>query len=180
MDRFRLPFLTALAAVMVCHIRCLADSPQGEYRVKAAFAYNFTQFVEWPAGTFPADDSPFVVAIVGDDPFKGALEELMNDKHVGSRLIVVNHFSSVEQIGQCQLLYIPAGENSEIDAIIRKLGNRPVLTVGETDVMMAAGGGIRLLLVEGRMRFQISPDVLAAVGLKPSAKLMKLARIYSR
>jgi hypothetical protein len=180
MSRSRSGFLMAVAVVLLFGTRCEAEAPTGEYQVKAAFIYNFTQFVEWPANAFTADDAPFIVAIVGEDPFKGALEQLMNDKHVGSRSIVIKHFSSVDQIGRCQLLFVPTAENREVDAISDRIGKNPVLTVGETDVMMAAGGAIRLFLDDGRMRFQLNPDALASARLKASAKLMKLARIYTR
>ena len=43
---------------------------------------------------------------------------------------------------------------------------------------MQAGGAMRLFLEEGRMKFQLAPDVLAESRLRASAKLMKLARIY--
>src|ERR1700733_6570688 len=38
-----------------------------EYRVKAAFLYNFAKFVEWPAHT-GADDT-FVICVLGRSPF---------------------------------------------------------------------------------------------------------------
>jgi hypothetical protein len=176
----KLPRAAAVALVLLFCLPCSAGSAPGEYQVKAAFIFNFTQFVEWPSDAFSSNDSPFVVAVVGDDPFKGALEQLMNDKLVGSRSIVIKHFPSADQVGGCQVLFMAASENGELDAIFGKIGKNPVLTVGETDAMMSAGGAVHLFLEDGRMRFQINPDVLATTRLKASAKLMKLARIYTR
>jgi hypothetical protein len=172
--------VAAVALVLELCLRSGADSAPGEYQVKAAFIYNFTQFVEWPSDAFSSDGSPFVVAVIGDDPFKGILEQLMNDKQVGNRAIVIKHYSSADEIGRCQLLFIGANENEQLDAVLRKTAQNPVLTVGETDAMMSAGGGVHLYLDGGRMRFQINPEVLAGNRLKASAKLMKLARIYTR
>ncbi|HET6247983.1 MAG TPA: YfiR family protein, partial [Tepidisphaeraceae bacterium] len=101
-------------------------------------------------------------------------------KTVQGRHIVVKRFASVDQIQSCHLLFVPAAQDAASEAIVAKIGHAPVLTLGEGDSFMAAGGGIRLFLEEGRMKFQLAPDVLEASKLKASAKLMKLARVYRK
>jgi hypothetical protein len=46
-----------------------------EYRVKAAFLYNFALFTEWPEGTFSDDDSAIVFVVLGEDPFGSILDK---------------------------------------------------------------------------------------------------------
>jgi YfiR/HmsC-like len=167
-------------AVVTATLPCKADAPTREYLVKAAFIYNFTQFVDWPDAAFASKDSPFVVATVGADPFDGALEEAMAGKSVANRSISVQHFASFDDIGPCQLLFVPASQDSSLAALFAKLNGVPILTVGESDAFSPAGGGIRFFLEDKKMRFEISPDPIAAVGIKVSAKLMKLARIYKK
>jgi len=172
---------TGLAVVlfMAIYSPCAADAPREE-QVKAAFIYNFTQFVAWPDDAFPSIDAPFVVAIVGDDPLSQAIEQAMTDKLVNGRRIVVSHFASADRIGRCQLLIVPASQQGAAAAVLAKIGNAPVLTVGDGDDFMTQGGAIRLFVEEGRIRFELAPDILAAARIKPSAKLMKLARIYRK
>jgi hypothetical protein len=168
-----------LVAVSVA-LPCRADTPTREYQVKAAFVYNFTQFVVWPDSAFASKDSPFVVATIGDDPFNGALEAAMNGKSAASRPIVVKHFSSVDDAATCQLLFVPASQDSNLSAVFSRLDKKPILAIGENDAFMAAGGGIRFYIDGNRIRFEIDPDSIAADALKVSAKLMKLARIYQK
>jgi hypothetical protein len=151
-----------------------------EYEVKAAFIYNFTQFIEWPKDALPAGDGPFVIAVIGPDPFEGALEKIFSGKNAAGRAIVTKHFESVEEIGPCQLLFVPAGMDGNARAIMDKVGKSPVLIVGEGESLLAVGGAVRLYLEDGRMRFQISSDALDAARLKASAKLMQLARPYKK
>jgi len=167
----------ALAFGLCCW--CRGDEP-ALARVEAAFIYNFTQFVEWPANTFANKDAPFVVAVVGEDPLSGWLEKAMTGKVAGGRPIVVRHISSAEQIDGCQILFVPAAQDAASQAILAKAAGHPFLTVGQTDAFMHEGGAARLFVEDGRMRFQINPDVVDAAKLKASAKLMKLARIYKR
>ncbi|HET6899288.1 MAG TPA: YfiR family protein, partial [Vicinamibacteria bacterium] len=51
-----------------------ASSPT-EYEVKAAFLYNFARFVEWPPDTFHDGETPFVIAVLGHDPFGSVLDD---------------------------------------------------------------------------------------------------------
>jgi hypothetical protein len=159
---------------------CGADTSTREYQVKAAFIYNFTQFIDWPAGALEKDDSPLVVAVVGNDPFNGALEQAMANKTVGTHPIVVKHFASVDAIDACQLLFVPAAQDGSLGAILSKVGNGRILTVGETDAFIAAGGAIRLYVDGGRMRFELDPDACDAAKLVVSAQLMKLAKIHKK
>ena len=40
-----------------------------EYSVKAVFLYSFGRYIEWPENTFHNESDPFVIGIVGEDPF---------------------------------------------------------------------------------------------------------------
>ena len=65
--------LATLASVTP--LRAAEATPSAEYQVKAAFLYNFAQFVEWPARAFPAPDSPLIIGVLGENPFGTYLEE---------------------------------------------------------------------------------------------------------
>ena len=46
-----------------------AAEPAREFRIKAAFIYNFAKFTRWPAGSFADGEAPFHFCIYGEDPF---------------------------------------------------------------------------------------------------------------
>src|SRR4051812_14257552 len=81
-----------------------ADMP--EYQVKAAFLYNFTQFVEWPETAFTSETAPLVIGILGDDPFKGSLEELVHGEQVKHRSLVIEHYQRIDEVHSCHILFI--------------------------------------------------------------------------
>jgi len=172
--------LGAIIAVLTAALPCRADAPTREYQVKAAFIYNFTAFVQWPDSAFASKDSSFVVATIGTDSFDGALEQAMTGKSVAGHSIVVQHFSSGDNMSSCQLLFVPASEDSSLNNLFAKLNSQPILTVGESEAFSSAGGAIRFFVEDKKMRFEIDPDSINSAGLKVSAKLMKLARIYKK
>src|SRR5688572_25643040 len=56
-----------------------------EYELKAAFLFNFTRFVEWPAQT--NSGGVFVIGIYGDDPFGKTIERAVLGKTIAGRTL---------------------------------------------------------------------------------------------
>jgi preprotein translocase subunit Sec61beta len=156
-----------------------ADGPTREYQVKAAFIYNFAQFVEWPAAAFANEDAPIVIATLGDDPFRGALDLVIQGKSIGKRSLVVRHFAAPEDVKNCHVLFVGAGSEDMLRTVIAKDPARPVLTVGESLQFSNVGGVIRFYEEGNKLRFEIDPRVAEKCGLKISSKLLKLAKIRS-
>jgi len=170
----------AVAVVSTIALPAQADEGAGEYKVKAAFIYNFARFVDWPDTAFSSADAPFVVAVVGKDPFEGILEQLVAGKQVGARRIVVKHFDSADQIGPCQILFVPMSEDDSLSGIIQKVQNSPVLTIGESEDFDSSGGCFRFFTDDNRMRFEINQDAAEQAGLRVSSKLLKLAKLFKK
>ena len=72
------------------HGECAAAT---EYEVKAAFLLNFAKFVDWPASSFPASDSPMVIGVLGDDLFGGIHGNTVRNEKVkgGKEDVIVWH-----------------------------------------------------------------------------------------
>jgi hypothetical protein len=157
-----------------------AEGPSREYAVKAAFIYNFAQFIEWPADAFKDATSPLVIGIVGDDPFQGALEKAVSGKTVGGRAFSIRHLAADDDLKSCHILFLAASESGKTIEILRKLGGLSVLTIGETDDFPWSGGVIRFFLEDNKVRFEINPDAAESSKLKISSKLMKLARLFHK
>src|SRR5437879_10455237 len=76
-----------------------------EYRVKTAFLYNFVKFVEWPDDAFQSAKDPIAICMIGYDPQRRALEDLVRGKAIQGRAIVVRQVSNAEQAKICQVLF---------------------------------------------------------------------------
>ena len=178
--RYKFKALSALVAGLGFALLCGAGEPAPEYMVKAAFIYNFARFIEWPNEVFASGNAPFVIAVVGDDPFKGALEQAVAGKKVGNRNVEIRHFDSVDKIGSCQILVVPTTDDEAEAQILRKVEKDHVLTIGESDNFSSIGGCIRFFAEENKVRFEINTDASDHAGLQISSKLLKLARIFKK
>jgi hypothetical protein len=171
---------TALVAVLGLALLCGSDEPSQEYKLKAAFIYNFARFIEWPASAFSRGDLPFVIGVVGTDPFDGALEQAVAGKLIGSRPVVVKYFTTADDIGSCQILFVATNDEDAQTKILQKVLNQPVLTLGESETFNTDGGCLRFFVENSKMRFEINTDATDRAKLKISSKLLKLARIFKK
>ena len=80
--------------------------PTRENQVKAVFLFNFTQFVEWPANAFSSSDAPFVIGIVGNDPFGNYLEETVKGEKMKDHPLIIQRYRDLRDIQNCHLLFI--------------------------------------------------------------------------
>jgi len=175
----RLPLwsLVLLAvAVHVCSGTAWAQSTVDEYHMKAAFLFHFAQLVEWPADSPNEGGHSLLVCTLGDDPIHGELESTIAGKQIGSRILRIRHMSPLQDTRGCNVLFISKSEGNRIPALLATLQNAPVLTVGDADGFLGAGGMIRLFLEGNKVRFEINRQAAETARLRISSQLLLLSR----
>jgi len=151
--------------------------PPSEYELKAAFLFNFAKFVDWPSNSFANPEAPFLMCVLGPDPFGGALDGALRGKVIAEHPVNVIRVKHVADLAGCQILFVAASESHLLPEILAKLRGHCVLLVGETDDFASSGGAIQFTLEDNRVRFFINPDAVDRAGLKISSKLLALAKI---
>src|SRR5687767_11512924 len=84
--------LSVLAAVVLLWGGSAGAEPPREHQIKAAFVYNFLQFIRWPDGSFKDDKAPIVIGVIDNDAFFDAVTHAVSDKTVNGRIIAVKRF----------------------------------------------------------------------------------------
>jgi hypothetical protein len=150
-------------------------TPSTEYSIKAVFLYHFTQFVEWPEAAFPAPDAPFVIGLVGKNPFGSALHGVVAGESVGRHPLAVRSVDDITAEFRCQILYFTEEGEDLLD--LRRLRTAPVLTVGESDSFYKKGGMIQFVIARRRVRLKVNLEEARAHSLEVSAKLLRVADV---
>lgn len=159
---------------------CIAPSRKGvaqdaETGVKAAFLYNFTKFVEWPAAAFTAPDAPIVVCTLGGGGLEDAVRTVVARRTSQNRAVDVRDVAKGDA-RTCHMLFVSDDAPDHGAALLAQLRDAPVLTVGET-AGFASGKGIIGFTRDGdRIRFEIDENAARSAGLKISAKLLSLSK----
>lgn len=170
-----------------------------EYRIKAAFVYNFLKFVEGgrftqaqEAGTQQPDpNDPIVVGILGVPPSRVAFEEL-KDKKVGTRPVQIRWFKGLGQLAgedgnvpsahpdldairKCHVLFFCPSEREFLPRMLSWLRNDGLLTIGDVPRFLETGGAINLLIEDKKVRFEVNLAATARARLTIRSSLLRLA-----
>jgi len=146
--------------------------------IKAAFLYNFIKFVEWPDAAFHTDNPDLTIGILGEGSTGDALESL-SGKLVNGRPILLRRFAGLDEVEACHVLFVPRSRRADLRAVLARVSDSPVLTIGDGEGFAARGGMIALTRAGSRVRFEINLGAARAANLEISSKLLRLAiRVY--
>ena len=140
-----------------------------EYRLKAAFLYNFALYTEWPADVGPTLN----LCIYGDDPF-GAEADALNGKRVGSRSIAVQRVGK-ESLQGCQMVFVAQSVLAASTRVLEPLRSGAVLTVADSPDPARKGVALNMAMGDAKISFEVNLKALAP-RLALSSKLLRLAR----
>ena len=142
-----------------------ADDKNLEYKVKAAYLYNFTKFINWPSEILSSNkDDTLNICILGEDPFGPSIDLLINKTAQGHN-VAVKYIDNVNTGQQCHVIFITKSKENEISKIL-----------DDIDSFTSKGGCISLDVLKGKVRFNINLLSAQNANLKISAKLLELAK----
>jgi hypothetical protein len=153
------------------------DATDTEYKVKSASIYHFLRYVTWPESSFENEEAPFVVLVVGRDPFGKRLEVALEGKTVRKRPVALRRSASVPDTIDAHFVFEGGLKAEDQALLLARCANEPILLFGERPGYAQAGAGGNFYIDEDRVRFEINIDVVRAAKLEVSSQLLKLARI---
>ena len=155
-------------------------APIPEYRVKATFLFQFTQFVEWPDDAFRSLEAPLAICILGDDPFGTFLDETVRDEKAQGHPISVTRYQRLEDVANCQLLFVSRKHASRVRDIAEAHKNQSVLIVGDSDGFVDNGGIVQFVTEQNKVHLRINLNAAKGANLTISSKLLRLATLVER
>ena len=173
--------LTALRRIVLifvlCAMTCALASPTPEYQVKAAFLFNFSQFVSWPPRAFSSANAPIIIAVLGEDPFGSDLDAILSGQRVDGHPLIARRYRDVSEVDGCHILFIDRSESARLHEILRALRGRDILTVSDIGGSAQSGVMIDLVTQNRHIHMHVNLAAARASGLSVSSQLLKLAQI---
>jgi hypothetical protein len=164
------------AGAATVHVAVAEDETDLERTVKAAFLYKFLNYAEWPASAFADARSPFVIDVYGADAIADALTLLATGRPVAGRAVEVRKLRRGQTLAGAHVLFVGSAASRELPSLARAMQHDPLLIVSEEDGALRLGSCINLLVVNGRVRFDVSLDAAEKAGVKLSSRLLAVAR----
>lgn len=159
----------ALAMIMFIILNVNFLNAQIE-RYYAAFMYQFTNYIEWPNKY-----SEFVIGVAGNSSIVPQLQQLAAEKKVGNIPIVIKVWNNIDDIGQCNIIFVPESQNGNLQAILNKVENKPILVVTESPNLIKNGANISFVKVEGKLKFELNKTSSTKMGLNILSALERFA-----
>jgi len=144
-------------------------------KIKAAYIYQLTQFASWPNNPSSTQEV-FTICALGNDAIYNKLEPL-NFRQEKTRLIKVRKPKTINDIVNCNILYIAESEQPRLDSIFKHIQGKPILTVSSTPNFATGGGIIGFVIIENKVRLEINRNAAQRANIKLSAKLLEVARV---
>ena len=173
MSRVTKPLLLMLMAFAL-----IGGGRRGEYEIKAAFLYKFASAITWPETAFTSDEEPFIVGVLGEDPFEEDLEAVLEGKEIADRPLVLQRYEELAVLRKSHVLFIAESEMDDLDEVLERVGKLPVLTVtdeeGRGDAAM-----ISFRSKNRKIRFQMDVEAIEDAGMVVSEELIEVAKAQS-
>jgi hypothetical protein len=154
--------------------------------VFATILYKLPAYIDWPTNTLagtnhlastnaPAGtNSPWRIGLLGPSPLDDIMEKAVQNRLQQQRGFAVYHAATVEQLPECDIVFISLKTRSERHAALKALNGRPVLTVSPAAGFLEDGGVIRLR-VRRTVEMEINLDQARANGLGIQTRLLEVA-----
>ncbi len=162
--------------IFVCTLALLCGSSRAvavtlpEYQIKAAFLVNFAAFTEWPANV----GNTLNLCVYGPDPFGQDLGKFQS-RSIGGRSLAVTRVNSVDELGNCQIVFISRPVIDNLLRVLDTLSGKPVLTVADSPGAMRQGVVLNMGTKLSKVTFEANLAAARVNGLNLSSKLLSLA-----
>lgn len=144
---------------------------QSSYRYETMFVYNFTKYIEWPG----SQTDSFVIGIVGDDGVFEKFKAFFAGRSKSGKAISVQKITGSSESGKCDIIYLAKGSGANMKDFSAAAVQNSALLITEKPGSIASGSMINLILVDGKIKFELSEETTKKANLKISGELLRLA-----
>jgi hypothetical protein len=145
-----------------------------EHRVKAAYLYRFTEFVTWPEASLARPDAPLVITVVGREAVAEELRAIALGRSVDGHPLELRRGSDPDALRSSHMIFFADMDRTRLRELIRS-APRTAVIVTETEGALTLGSIINFVVVEGRVRFEISLEAAEKRNLRLSSRLLAVA-----
>lgn len=160
-----------LMLVLLVALPILMEGQVAKY--KAVFTLNFIRYIGWPDDARQGD---FVIGVLQDSDIARRIDDQTGGKKFGFQDVVIKEFKSVDEVTNCQVLYVSDRVNFSRNAgqIKQKLG-KSSLIVTESEGATEQGSMINFVVRNEVLKFELHKGNASGNGLQISSRLENMS-----
>lgn len=137
--------------------------------IKAAYTLKIKEFVKWPD-----NEAVFQICVVGSDLIGSSLAQIQSSSDRKEK-IKIEKKSGNSSFNDCQIVYISAMEQEQMEQVLFSLAGLPILTISDIEDFVYKGGIIEFVEIERKIKMNINLANAKNNGLSISSKLLQVA-----
>ena len=143
-------------------------------KYESLFIYNFTKYIKWPDAY---NEGRFLIGVLGNSDIYGSLQTMANTKKKtgAGAAIEVKKYESIEEMDDCNILFISTDAIDNLTSIEEATANKPVLIITDTPGMANHGSVINFVEKDGKIKFELNQAKAESRNLIISGSLSNLA-----
>jgi hypothetical protein len=154
----------------------IAKNFSGIHSYHAVYVYELLKNTNWPV---EKKHGSFIIGVFGKTAILNELRVLADKHKVGARNIVVRELSSIEDVKDCNLAYMPGVGEEDMERINSISKREGVLIVTEGPEMSEKGGAVNFISNKGKLEYEIDEDAVKDARLSLNDKIVaKGVKIY--
>jgi hypothetical protein len=148
-------------------------------RGDSSLAYSALSYITWPKESFEAENSPFVMAVLGK--LSSAHEKLQapyleGKKRIQGRIVEIRKYDSPDQIANSHVLLVAESYPQKLaNRALSVVDGKSVLTIGETDTFAKTGGVLSIVKSGDSSLLELSQRAAAKQRLKVDVRLVNVS-----
>ena len=146
-----------------------------EQSTKAAFLYKFPAYVEWRQGAFAEPASPVVIGVLGAADVAEQLTAMAAARKAGERPIEIRQLRAGDALEGVHVLFVGREQSGRVAGLAPAAQRRGILLVTDYDGALDDGSAINLVVIDNRVRFEVSLGATEKSGLKLSSRMLSVA-----
>jgi hypothetical protein len=147
-----------------------------EAEIKAAYLLRSIGFVEWPDAAFPSPEAPLRLGVLDADHIATELASMARGRLLGRRPIVPQRLRGEDSVSGLHALFVGRDSKARLAGLVAGAGGQALLTVAENGDSPVPGSAITFVVVDGKVRFDVTPRVAEQLHVKISSRLLPVAR----
>ena len=153
-------------------ISLICNTQAQEEKYIGLFVYNFTKYFDWPESSKSGD---FIIQVLGHKTVADELTRLTTGKKIGTQNIIIENINSVNEIKNCQMVFVGYWNSKYFTEILSRLENQPALIITEMENMLDKGSAINFIIRDGTIKFEMKTSNVQAHHIKSDQRIRELA-----
>lgn len=144
-------------------------------QLKAAYIINFARFSSWPESALESTTNLYMCVLM--DTELGSYLELMANRKIKGRDVVIVNVEAGVALEKCHLVYFGKGDDEKTQRALNNIAGISLITMSDISGFVSMGGMVEMLKQGRKYRFIVDLKKSEAVMIRYRSELLEVSEV---